>query len=481
MSIDCSLCCETFKKNNTSNCPYCSYVICKPCWNTYLISVIKVDKPCPNCQKTLTRKNLIDMFTKIYVDNTLKNHIKEVLMLEDKAQISHTLKFIDIIQEKDNLIEKINTIKDEINNEVKYSLTYYIKIHSIGGYKQYIKNELNLNGRRKLENIKKSSYIYPCKNPDCEGFVNSDWYCLLCKQYTCKECHKIIDDNHVCDKDDIETAKIINKDTKPCPGCKNAIMKSSGCDQMWCWICHTAFDWKTGNIVKKNRYIHNPEYFRYMRENGIPIDRNPDDNLCDDNNIQAYWRAHSLLWNGNNSCNYINLSLKDKSIFHNTDVFKNISNIEQLYRHYNHVIVPDIRGKIRDTVISKWYNDNRYKFLTKKITENQYKINLARKHKFIEYYKYYLGVVELIKVTLKDTYIEYVQKIKEAQPEFVHKKYSSNKQIQDGINLDKDLLNRKNKINELIKVFHKDLSNTSEIYNYSDSSVIRHIKFIQND
>ena len=80
-----------------------------------------------------------------------------------------------------------------------------------------------------------------------------------------------------------------------------------------------------------------------------------------------------------------------------------------------------------------------------------------------------------------DTFIEYVHKIKEAQPEFVHKKNSSSKQIQDGINLDKDLLNRKNKINELIKVFHKDLSNTSEIYNYSDSSVIRHIKFIQND
>lgn len=470
MSYECSLCCENFQKNNIAKCPYCTYIICKPCWDTYLISVIKVDKPCPNCNKTLTRKNLIDMFTKIYVDKDLKNHIKEILMLEDKAQIPQTLKYIDIMKEKEKLNQEITKITEDIrDNETNNTLSYYIKINTINAYKQYIKNELNniFTNKTKITNIKNSSYIYPCKNPDCEGFVNTDWYCSICEKYTCKDCHQIITDNHICDKDDIETAKIINKDTKPCPGCKNAIMKSSGCDQMWCWICHTAFDWKTGKIVKKDRYIHNPEYFRYMRENGIPINRNPDDNLCDDNNVRDYWDAHNLLWNGIGSCNYINLNLKNISIFNDTEVFNIISLIEQSYRHYTHVILPQIRTKLNDNTIIKWYNDNRFRYVTKKISENQYKINLARKHKSIEYYKYYLGVIELIKVTLKDTFIEYVNKIKEAQPQIVKKKMCSEEDKLKGINLNNDILNRKNKINELIKVFRNDISNNAEIYNYT--------------
>ena len=48
---------------------------------------------------------------------------------------------------------------------------------------------------------------------------------------------------------------------------------------MWCVNCHTTFDWKSLQI-KKSGIIHNPEYFRYLRENGITIPRNENDNPC---------------------------------------------------------------------------------------------------------------------------------------------------------------------------------------------------------
>ena len=42
---------------------------------------------------------------------------------------------------------------------------------------------------------------------------------------------------------------------------------------MYCIKCHTAFSWRTGAIERGN--VHNPEYYRWMRENGRDIPRDP--------------------------------------------------------------------------------------------------------------------------------------------------------------------------------------------------------------
>jgi len=74
----------------------------------------------------------------------------------------------------------------------------------------------------------------------------------------------------------VETAKLLAKDSKPCPKCQSLIFKISGCDQMWCTQCHTAFSWKTGSIEKT---IHNPHYYEWQRKNGT-VQRNPNDIEC---------------------------------------------------------------------------------------------------------------------------------------------------------------------------------------------------------
>ena len=62
----------------------------------------------------------------------------------------------------------------------------------------------------------------------------------------------------------IETVKLINKDTIPCPSCGNMITKISGCDQMWCPECKNAWSWSKGVVVFG--YIHNPHYFEYQKK-----------------------------------------------------------------------------------------------------------------------------------------------------------------------------------------------------------------------
>jgi len=70
--------------------------------------------------------------------------------------------------------------------------------------------------------------------------------------------------------------ELIKKDTKPCPTCGTMIFKISGCSQVWCVDCHTAFDFNTLVIERGN--IHNPHYYEYMRKmNGGVVPRNPGD------------------------------------------------------------------------------------------------------------------------------------------------------------------------------------------------------------
>jgi hypothetical protein len=93
----------------------------------------------------------------------------------------------------------------------------------------------------------------------------------MCNIFVCSKCHEIKglkkDVPHECKTENIETAKLLDKEAKACPNCAALICKVKGCDQMWCTQCHTAFSWNTGKIVKDGP-IHNPHFFEYMREHG---------------------------------------------------------------------------------------------------------------------------------------------------------------------------------------------------------------------
>jgi hypothetical protein len=61
------------------------------------------------------------------------------------------------------------------------------------------------------------------------------------------------------------TIKMIQKESKPCPNCNEFISKISGCDQMFCVHCGTAFSWKTGQVERGT--IHNPHAHQYFQKN----------------------------------------------------------------------------------------------------------------------------------------------------------------------------------------------------------------------
>lgn len=107
-------------------------------------------------------------------------------------------------------------------------------------------------------------YQRPCVYDSCHGYINAQTgVCLACKHTTCVKCNTIVASRpHECQPQDIEAWTIIRQSTRPCPGCSTRITKLSGCSQMWCPQCHTAFNWTTGRI--ETGAVHNPHYYEWM-------------------------------------------------------------------------------------------------------------------------------------------------------------------------------------------------------------------------
>ncbi|MGA1308263.1 MAG: hypothetical protein ACO30M_10290, partial [Candidatus Kapaibacteriota bacterium] len=112
---------------------------------------------------------------------------------------------------------------------------------------------------------KEQSFIIHCPKNDCKGLLNKQHICGICETKVCKKCTiEITGDDHECKEDDVKNTEFMKKDCKPCPGCGASIHKINGCNQMFCTLCRTVFDWKSLSILK-NTSIHNPHYFEYLR------------------------------------------------------------------------------------------------------------------------------------------------------------------------------------------------------------------------
>jgi hypothetical protein len=130
------------------------------------------------------------------------------------------------------------------------------------------------------EKVEKKKFIRKCPNGDCRGYLSTALKCDLCENYACKECHETIGKdrktNHTCLEENVKSVQLLMKDSKACPKCSSLTYKISGCSQIWCTECHTAWDWNTGEIDLGK--IHNPHYVEYMNNLDMNND-NIEDNL----------------------------------------------------------------------------------------------------------------------------------------------------------------------------------------------------------
>ena len=194
----------------------------------------------------------------------------------ERNKYDKTISELQVIEKQiQNLVRQKISKKKKAKLHLRYAVRHKHNAMRPGAHNTREENDGNKN--------EKTRFIMPCPGEECRGFLSTDYKCELCSIQTCPKCLEIIgtDKNaqHVCNEDNVKSAEMIRKETKPCPSCGTRIYKINGCDQMWCVECHQAFSWKTGNI--DNGKIHNPHFYEHKRnENNGMIVRAPGDVLC---------------------------------------------------------------------------------------------------------------------------------------------------------------------------------------------------------
>jgi len=272
---NCDVCCEKFNKINHKKveCPFCDLQSCRECSQRYLLS-ISDDPHCMGC-KNMWNREFVDTFCTKYFRNTeLRRHRETILFEREKTRMPETQPEVERIIAMRKLHKTINDQRRRLI-EVHQRHGIYIPVTNTVPLPTEI---LDLRDQmeasyRELERLRRMGelvvdeeprkFIRKCPTEECKGFMNENWFCGLCEKHFCEKCNERLVDDHQCDPESVKSMELINKDTRPCPKCGTMIHKLSGCAQMWCPDCHTAFDWRTGHV--ETGRIHNPHYVEFQR------------------------------------------------------------------------------------------------------------------------------------------------------------------------------------------------------------------------
>lgn len=443
---DCSICCEPFNKSNRCkiDCKTCetnNVIACQSCAKRYILDQPN-DASCMICKVEWDTEFLTNNFSKVFVNKQLKNHRenylleKQLAMLPETQEYAEQLKLIDGFEKQKEIMlikkRKLEIELKNLNSEIR-KIDFTVSDIKYGSYNK---------------NKSKSEFTYKCPIENCNGFLNERFQCGICDNKICKHCMEIKEENHECNEDKKETIKLLRQDTKPCPKCGELINKIiGGCDQMYCIKCHTAFSWRTGQLDRGN--IHNPEYYRWMRENGKNIPRNPLDVIHDPcgNNIINYSTLLTILRNYFQCENvkqtggyrtYYNNVIKDSQ-----QTIK-IANMHRMIGHINYLNT-GFQNEIRNEEIN--LRNMRANYLLNKITKLDFKKKLQMLEKKNNKSKKMNDIWNLLRLVL----IEYIGKITERE----YKK-------ENGIRIINEIIEESEKIR---KYCNKSFNNVGKIYN----------------
>jgi len=254
--------------------------------------------------------------------------LKEVDQLQGRLQelltmITYKRNEYDVLKKKKN--KKDMKKKEELTEEIQALCRDFRGIEALveRSSRRRIQIREDFCGG-KVQQVRRGSNR-PCITEDCKGFVNQAGECPICNKTLCIDCNvPKVGEEHECKQDDIETFKEISKNTRPCPKCNIRIHKISGCDQMWCVGCNTAFSWTRGTI--ETGRVHNPHYFDWLFSGGNERNQNMEENdICNEDQL-----PHPT-----NLRNYLN-DIPLLPINHKTEV-------QDLYMKLQHFISIDLR------------------------------------------------------------------------------------------------------------------------------------------
>lgn len=281
-SENCAICCQDSNKN--VECFSCALKACKTCHEKYFLQSSQ-EPHCMNCRTAWSRRFLAENFNTKFLNNTLKAHREKILFERERSMLPATQIYVERYKKAEGLQRDLTQLSMQINELLdKRDRIRTRQLRLYRGEPDEDENvEVGDNEASTSENQqnKNRKFIRNCPKEGCLGFLSSRWKCGVCESNVCPDCHEIKKDDdiqHICNPDNVSTAKMLSKETKPCPKCGTLCMKVDGCDQVFAMCCETTFNWRTGKI--DSGIIHAPDYFTWLRRNGKNAPRHPLDIPC---------------------------------------------------------------------------------------------------------------------------------------------------------------------------------------------------------
>lgn len=276
---ECRVCIERVTPSKRVVCGHCDFLCCQRCLYTYVLSVPVLTTVCMNCRMPMELSEQ-PAVTKVFLKGPWYEHSRKVLFNHAETLFPRTMEIIDLERRRDEEYATQRSLERRIRN---LRGLIHQSAQRVSDLNHHI---IQLSHRNPTQNSKASTSRFNryCIAENCRGMIDEQQAkCGICSARICLECNVLLPskqdamvldessteqektEEHVCHPDDVETWKAIQKDTRPCPTCHVRIHRISGCAQMWCPQCHTAFDYRTGSIEKQ--HIHNPHYYEWIRRN----------------------------------------------------------------------------------------------------------------------------------------------------------------------------------------------------------------------
>lgn len=360
-------------KRTLIRCFKCDYGACKKCIQTYLVSIPNSMPKCMACNVQWTLEFIAEHTDKQFHNRDYRDYRAKLLMERERSLLPETQPYVLTKEKEDAIRLRIDELRIR-ERELRAELTHISNsIYNL---------RLNLNTRTPAdirgEEKNNSRFIGHCPVHDCKGFLNDKYVCGLCTKKACKKCRQIEDEKHECKEEDIATAKLLSSETKSCPKCLVPIFKISGCDQMFCTNCNTAFSWNTGQIEMGR--VHNPHYYEWQRKTLGNIPREQGDVRC----------------GGLPSVRSIYEHLSRIGYIYSDPTVSKVGIIHRLSTHIRHYELQRYTERVYDNAT---HRDLRIAYLSREITQEHWQSALKKREKQREKHR----AIHMILIMFVDT------------------------------------------------------------------------------
>jgi len=365
-------------------CSYCKNQVCETCIQKFIEDKLR-EPLCMNCGNIWSREFVLE---NVIDKKWFLQHIGKYILEQEKMLLPETqeeVSLISRIQELSQCIKSLPT-NQRLKSIYKNSDAFLKAIEEKRDILWKIKYEIHSAKRLTITyggigsdraSAKRDHYIFKCPS-DCRGFISNNYICGTCNCLVCKKCRVQIKEDleHICNEDDIKSSSLVSSLTKPCPKCMTPILKSGGCDQMFCVLCHTAFSWTTGKI--EAGVIHNPHYYEYLSTLTTPMV---------DIEVLACGDIPDAM-------TYI----KRITTVTNSQIFiRKLTDLHLIARHIRHTIVPSWQiNKVKDNI------DIRVQYLLGEIDETTWESKLLFREKKRMKIKAFYDLIQMVLVILED-------------------------------------------------------------------------------